>query len=208
MNLNAIDLNLLVAFDILISECSVSRAAQKLNVTQPAVSHALKRLRYLLKDDILVRGPRGMEPTVLAVSLHIPIRSVLANLHSILSSTTTFDPTQTHRTFRLSMSDAMSVEALPLIIQRLRREAPFIDLVISTSGPQESYQRIADDKIDLAIGVYPHLPSDFLSRELYRDTLICVADKRNKKLRNGRLDLESYLGSPHVTVGPDRDTGI
>ena len=96
----------------------------------------------------------------------------------------------------------MSVEALPLIVRRIRREAPNIDLAISTSGPQESCQRIADDEIDLAIGVYPHVPQDLLSRELYRDTLICVADKRNKRLKNGRMELQAYLNSPHVTVAP------
>lgn len=208
MNLNAIDLNLLVAFDVLISECSVSRAAQKMSVTQPAASHALKRLRYMLKDELLFRGSRGMQPTPRALSLHPLVQSVLANVHSILSSTIAFDPARTQRTFRLSMSDAMSVEALPQIVQRIRREAPQVDLVISASGPQESCQNIADDKIDLAIGVYPHVPKTLLSRELYRDTLICVADKRNKKLKNGRLDLKSYLESPHVTVAPNRDTGI
>ena len=208
MNLKAIDLNLLVAFDVLMSECSVSRAAQRLAVTQPAVSHALKRLRDLLKDELLIRGPRGMQPTPRALSLHPAVQSVLADVHSLLSTTAAFDPAQTERTFRLSMSDAMSVEALPLIVQRIRREAPRIDLVISTSGPQDACQRIADDKIDLAIGVYPHVPKDLLSRELYRDTLICVADKRNKRLKNGKLSLKAYLESPHVTVGPNRDTGI
>jgi DNA-binding transcriptional LysR family regulator len=63
MNLSSVDLNLLIAFDALLTECSVSRAAQKLSVTQPAVSHALKRLRYLFKDDLLIRGPHGMQPT-------------------------------------------------------------------------------------------------------------------------------------------------
>ena len=70
MNLNTVDLNLLVAFDALIAERSVSRAAEKLGVTQPAVSHALKRLRYLFKDDLLARGPHGMQPTGRALSLH------------------------------------------------------------------------------------------------------------------------------------------
>jgi DNA-binding transcriptional LysR family regulator len=102
----------------------------------------------------------------------------------------------------------MSVEALPSIARRIRREAPNIDLAISTSGPQESCRRIADDEIDLAIGVIPHVPKDLASREFYRDTLICVADKRNKRLKKGRMDLQDYLDSPHVTVARDGDTGI
>ncbi|MFZ5693628.1 MAG: LysR family transcriptional regulator [Pseudomonadota bacterium] len=208
MNLRNIDLNLLVAFDALIAERSASRAADKLGVTQPAVSHALKRLRHLFKDDLLVRGAHGLQPTGRALSLHPQVQSVLADIRSIVSTGTEFDPATTQRTFRLSMSDAMSVEALPAIVRRIRRDAPNIDLVISTSGPQESCSRIADDAIDLAIGVFPHVPKELFSRELYRDTLICVADRKNRRLKNGRMTLEAYLESPHVTVARHRDTGI
>ena len=86
MNLKTVDLNLLIAFDVLISERSVSRAAEKLGVTQPAVSHALKRLRYLFKDDLLTRGPNGMQPTGRALSLHPGVQSVLADIRSIVST--------------------------------------------------------------------------------------------------------------------------
>lgn len=208
MNLRSIDLNLLVAFDALVSERSATRAANALGVTQPAVSHALKRLRHLFKDDLLVRGPHGMQPTGRALSLHPHVQSVLADIRSIISTGAEFDPATTQRTFRLSMSDAMSVEALPLIVRRIRRDAPNLDVVISASGPQESCRRIADDDIDLAIGVFPHVPKDLLSRELYRDTLICIADKRNQRLNGGVMSLQAYLDSPHVTVARDRDTGI
>jgi DNA-binding transcriptional LysR family regulator len=208
MKLNQIDLNLLVAFDVLLCERSVSRAAEKLGVTQPAVSHALKRLRHLFKDDLLMRGPHGMQPTGRALSLHPGVRSVLADVQSIVSTANIFEPATTSRTFRLSMSDAMSVEALPLIVRRIRREAPNIDLSISTSGPHESCRRIADDEIDLAIGVFPRVPKDLLSRELYRDSLICVADKQNKRLKNGRMELQAYLDAPHVTVARHSDSGI
>jgi DNA-binding transcriptional LysR family regulator len=208
VNLNSLDLNLLVAFDALVTERSVSRAAGKLGVTQPAVSHALKRLRHMFRDELLIRGPHGMQPTGRALSLHPGVQSVLADIRSIVSTGNVFDPANTARTFRLSMSDAMSVEALPAIVRRIRREAPNIDLVISTSGPQESCRRIADDEIDLAIGVFPHVPKELLSRELYRDTLICVADKKNPRLRHGRMELQAYLDAPHVTVARHRDTGI
>jgi DNA-binding transcriptional LysR family regulator len=208
MDLSKIDLNLLVTFDILVSECSVSRTAERLGVTQPAVSHALKRLRYLLDDEILARGSRGLQPTARAVFLHPLVKAVLGDVHSILSTTSAFEPASTRRTFRLSMSDAMGVDALPSIVRRIRREASGIDLVVSTSGPQESCRRIADDELDLAIGVFPHVPKELLSRALYRDTLICIADRRNPRLRNGRLDLKAYLESPHVTVARNRDTGM
>ncbi len=208
MNLNAVDLNLLVVFDALVSERNVSRAAERLGVTQPAVSHALKRLRHLFKDDLLTRGPHGMQPTGRALSLYPAVQSVLADVQSIVSTGKVFNPATTSHTFRLSMSDAMSVEALPLIMRHIRREAPNIDLLISTSGPQDSCRRIADDEVDLAIGVFPHVPKELGSAALYRDELICIADRRNKRLKNGRMKLEAYLDSPHVTVARNRDSGI
>src|SRR5262249_35299418 len=150
-------------------------------------------LRYLFKDDLLIRGANGLQPTGHALFLHPGVQSVLADIRSIVSAGNVFDPATTSRSFRLSMSDAMSVETLPLIVRRIRHEAPNIDLVISASGPQQSCQRIADDEVDLAIGVIPHPPKELRSRELYRDTLICVADKRNKRLTNGRMNLQAYL---------------
>jgi DNA-binding transcriptional LysR family regulator len=208
MNLNTVDLNLLVVFDALVSERNVSRAAERLGVTQPAVSHALKRLRHLFKDDLLTRGPNGMQPTGRALSLHPGVQSVLADVQSIVSTGTVFDPATTSRTFRLSMSDAMSVEVLPMVVRHLRRAAPNIDLVISTSGPQDSCRRLAGDEVDLAIGVFPHVPKDFGCGALYRDELVCIADRRNRRLKNGRMELQAYLDSPHVTVARNRDSGI
>src|SRR5450631_2711620 len=107
MNLKSVDLNLLVAFDALMSERSVSRAAAKLGITQSALSHALKRLRAMFADPLMLRGPRGMEPTERALSLQQPVKDILANIQSVISTKLNFDPAITKRTFKLSMSDAM-----------------------------------------------------------------------------------------------------
>ena len=208
MNLKSIDLNLLVAFDALMSERSVSRAAAKLGITQSAVSHALKRLRIMFGDPLMRRGSRGMEPTERALSLQQPVKGVLANIHSIISTKLAFDPATTKRTFKLSMSDAMSVEALPLIVRKLRKHAPNIDLLVTSSGPKDACARIINDEVEIAIGVFPHVQPELLRRELYRDELICVADKNNPLLRRGRMDEKSYLASPHVTVAPNLDSGV
>ena len=187
MNLRSVDLNLLVAFDALVSELSVSRAADKLGVTQSACSHSLRRLRVVFSDQLLERGARGMEPTERALALRQPVKGVLAEIQSILSSSTGFDPATSKRTFKLSMSDAVSVEALPAIMTGLRRQAPGIDLLVTTSGPREAGVRIVNDEIELAIGVFPHLPLDVRVSELYRDQLICVADRRHPMLKRGSL---------------------
>lgn len=208
MNLKSVDLNLLVSFDALISERNVSRAAEKLGMTQSALSHALKRLRVVFGDPLLRRGPRGMEATERALSLREPVKAVLAEIHSIVSTKIVFDPATTRRTFKLSMSDAMNVEALPLIVRNLRKTAPNIDLLVTTSGPREACARILNDEVELAIGVFPHVPAEVMRRELYRDVLVCVADKNNPRLKRGRMDQESYLASPHVTVAPNLDSGV
>ena len=208
MNLKTVDLNLLISLDVLVSERSVSRAAEKLGVTQSALSHALKRLRAMFGDPLLSRGPRGMEPTERALSLVQPVKAILAEIHSIVSTRFVFDPAKTKRTFKLSMSDAMSVEALPLIVRRLRKCARNIDLLISSSGPRDACARVANDEIELAIGVFPHKPEEFRHRELYRDTLVCVADRKHPLLKHGRMDEKSYLASPHVTVAPNLDSGV
>jgi len=208
MNLKSVDLNLLVAFDALMSERSVSRGAAKLGITQSALSHALKRLRIMFGDPLMRRGPRGMEPTERALSLQQPMKAILANIHSIISTKLAFAPATTKRTFKLSMSDAMSVEALPLIVRKLRKTAPNIDLLVTSSGPRDACARIINDEVEIAIGVFPHVPPELLRRELYRDQLVCVADKNHPLLKHGRMDEKSYLSSPHVTVAPNLDSGV
>jgi DNA-binding transcriptional LysR family regulator len=106
------------------------------------------------------------------------------------------------------MSDAMNVETLPLIVRDLRKAAPNIDLLVTTSGPREACVRLLNDEVELAIGVFPHVPAEILRRELYRDILVCVADKNNPRLKGGRMDEKSYLESPHVTVAPNLDSGV
>lgn len=208
MNLKSVDLNLLVSFDALISERNVSRAAEKIGVTQSALSHALKRLRAMFGDPLLRRGPRGMEPTERAVMLREPVKAVLAEIQSIVSTRIVFDPATTRRTFKLSMSDAMNVEALPLIVRSLRKVAPNIDLLVTTSGPRDACTRVLNDEVEMAIGVFPHIPPGITHRELYRDDLVCVADKNNPRLKRGRMDEKAYLASPHVTVAPNLDSGV
>ncbi len=208
MNLRSVDLNLLVTFDALLAERNVSRAAGKLGMTQSALSHALGRLRVVFGDPLLKRGPRGMEPTDRALALRQPLKDALADIHSIINSKVAFDPASASRTFRLSMSDAMSVEALPLIVRRLRKQAPNINLRVTSCSRREAYAQIENDDVDMAIGVFPQLPRGLLHEELYKDKLVCVADKNHPLIKRGRMDRKAYLACPHVTVAPNSDSGI
>jgi DNA-binding transcriptional LysR family regulator len=102
----------------------------------------------------------------------------------------------------------MSVEALPLIVRRLRKQAPNISLLVTTCGPREACARIENDQVEVAIGVFPQLSRGLLDRELYRDKLVCVADKRHPLLKRGRMTEQAYLACPHVTVAPNLDSGV
>ena len=209
MNLRNVDLNLLVALDAMLTERSISRAAGRLATTQPALSHALRRLRAVFDDPLLRRGVRGMEPTERALALQGPLKALLAEIQVLLRTKAAFDPKTAIRNFRISMSDAMSVELLPTITREVRRLAPNVDLLISTSvGPRAACVRVSNDDVELAIGVYPEVPPELRRREMYRDKLVCIADRKNPRLRRGRMDEKAYLASPQVTVAPNSDPGI
>jgi DNA-binding transcriptional LysR family regulator len=208
MNLSAVDLNLLKVLDALLETHNVSRAAARLNVTQPAVSHALKRLRELFRDPLIVRRGAVMEPTAAALQLKAPLAAVIAGTQSLLTIAHRFDPARDTRTFRLAMSDAMTIEALPKIVASVRARAPLVDLVVERGGPIQSCDLLINDRTDVALGVIPKLPQALRSRELYRDDLVCIADRSNRFLKRGRLSLEAFLRCPHVTMGESSDSGI
>src|SRR4051794_9179844 len=128
MNVQSIDLNLLRAFDAVLQERSVTGAARRLGLTQPAVSNALARLRGLVGDPLFVRTPQGMDATPVARELGDPVRQALALLESALAHGPGFDPATSTRTFRFYMSDIGQVEFLPPLVERVQRAAPAVHL--------------------------------------------------------------------------------
>ena len=121
-SLRAIDLNLLVILEALLSERHLSRAALRLHMSQPAVSHALARLRHLLGDPLLLRGKGGFQPTARALALARPLAEALQNVRSVLGGAV-FDAASTQRVFRLAMSDYGAAQVLPALLRRLRMDA-------------------------------------------------------------------------------------
>jgi DNA-binding transcriptional LysR family regulator len=208
VNLASLDLNLLKVLDALLKTESVSKSAQKLNVTQSAVSHALKRLRDLFDDPLLVRDGSTMRASAKAVALREPLERAMSGIHALMTSATDFDPQTSPRVFRLAMSDAMTLEGLPGILRLVRREAPNADILVETAGPTDRCRLLLEEKADLALGVFPVVADSLRSEELYRDELICIADASNPRLKNGTLTLQAFLDSPHVTVSPNSDAGI
>lgn len=155
MHINDIDLNLLRVFDAVFRTRNVSRAAEALDLTQPAVSHALTRLRLLLRDPLFVRSGSGVQPTAKASQLAVPIRSGLAALQAALSDSVSFNPRESQRTFRLHMSDIGESSFIPPLMSSLVANAPRVRLETFQLNPNDIVSALDDGRIDAAIGFLP-----------------------------------------------------
>lgn len=198
-SLRAIDLNLLVIFDALMTERHLSRAADRVSLSQPGVSHALQRLRELTGDPLFERHRDGMQPTPRALALAEPIGAALARLQRALISETTFDPSTAKHRFSISMSDGAAALILPCLIKQLRKNAPGIDLRVLPSGPDEGLEHVLSGEVDLGFGVFPNLPNGLCNILLLPTRLICIADAEHPDLAGG-LDREAFVALPHLSV--------
>ncbi|RIV80986.1 LysR family transcriptional regulator [Aurantiacibacter xanthus] len=199
-DINPSDLSLLPILEALIEERHVSRAALRLNRSQPAVSHALARLRDLFDDPLLVRGEGGLQPTARALQLAEPLAQALALVRTMIEQPA-FDPLQCSRHFRLSLSDYGAAILLPRLVAQLRKSAPLIDLTVVSYGRERALAALVDGEIDLALGVYPALAQvrykALASALLFEESFACLYDEAALP---GPLSLERYLAAPHVRV--------
>ena len=198
MNLAGIDLNLLVVFDALMQERSVTRAGRRIGMTQPAVSNALNRLRHLLKDDLFLRGPKGMRPTPRAVELAGPIRQALSQVETALMPAE-FDPAKAANTFRLAMADYAASLILPPLAHRLEREAPGVDIRVRVNDNVSALGLLDRNEIDFAIGYHTDWPERFGGQVLFTETYVCVM-RRGHPLARERITLEEFAAARHLLV--------
>ncbi|OED43471.1 LysR family transcriptional regulator [Endozoicomonas sp. (ex Bugula neritina AB1)] len=195
MNISRIDLNLLVYLDVLLRERNVTRAAEHLGITQPAMSNGLKRLRNLLDDPLLVRTSDGMTPTQKALDIHPQIQSALQIMEVALKPQRGFDPVSSHRVFHIMASDYGESTVIPLLISKLRQVAPHITLDILTPS-DVSVQDLEQGRVDIAINRFARLPLSFHQASLWRDDFSCVLSKSNPILEEFTLD--NYLAAYHI----------
>jgi DNA-binding transcriptional LysR family regulator len=201
-NIRSVDLNLLVVFDALFDERSVSRAAQRLAVTQPTVSGLLKRLRRTFSDQLFLRTSHGILPTPRAETLAGPVKELLANARSLVKPEA-FDPATAETTIKICGSDYNQYAVISPLVVAIRKIAPKIKVIVA---PRPNANALADlfsrGEMDLCISARDViLPDDLTSRLLYRDRYVCVARKKHP-LKARRISLKQLCAFDHLLIDP------
>lgn len=203
MDLRGFDLNLLLAFEALADTGSVSQAARRLGIGQPAMSAALARLRRRTGDRLFERTGGRMVPTARATALRPGIAAGLAQLRMTLAAEVDFDPATAKRTFTLAGTDYTTALLLPPLVAWLRDNARHIDLRFSSYEKQNVPELLARGEVDLAVGVFEPLPPDAVRTQLWTERFIGVARKGHPVLRN--LTPETYAAADHALISVRRD---
>ena len=200
--LRQVDLNLLVAFDALMQTRSVSRAAERCFLSQPAMSNALNRLRETLDDPLLVRSATGMRPSPRAQKLEGPIRSILEQLERELRPAAPFDPATTERLFRISLTDYGEFVVLPRLVEKLAERAPKarLESVSLTSHLPESALERGELDLVVAVQEYFQVPGRLRTQTLLGDRLVCLGSRT--AYDDTSLTLKRYLSRRHVYPSP------
>jgi len=197
MNIARIDLNLLVYFDVLMREQNVTRAAEQLGITQPAMSNALKRLRELFNDPLLIRSSVGMKPTERALELQPLICKILSETQQILGPKQLFKPLTSTRGFRIMASDYAEATLFPALIKNIRSEAPLVTLDILTPS-DINYHDLEQGRVDMAINRFDDIPDSFHQKTVWTDTFSCLMSKKNPLVNE--FNLKNYLKAHHIWV--------
>ena len=198
MRLDNFDLNLLVAFEALLQERSVTRAANRLNVTQSAMSASLKRLRESFQDELLILHGKKMIPTQHALTLAPEVSTTLARLKTLIATSTAFDPATSKRLFRINASDYITTVLLAPLIERLQIVAPGISLGLSLPSAQ-SAQRLEAGEIDLLMTPEGFLETDHPRELLFEEKHVVVGTSDNPAL-DGPMSIERFLDCGHIAV--------
>lgn len=199
VRLAAIDLNLLVVFDAVMRERSVTRAGHHLGLSQPAMSHALARLRHMLKDDLFIRGPRGMAPTPRAEELAVPIRHALDGLQQSLEPAQ-YDPAEARRTFRVAVDNYAALVLVGEFAARIGAAAPGVMAEFRPSGTLDIVDRLDNGDLDLVIGVFPALGARFSRLALLEDGFVAVLRDDHPEAAAPGLSAETFTALPRLEI--------
>jgi len=203
MHLSSVDLNLFVVFDTIYAEGGITRASRRLNLSQPAVSHALGRLRDMFDDPLFTRHGHAMMPTPLARRMIEPIRQSLQGLEVTLSKVDRFDPGSATKRFVVGMRDALESAVLAALMRNIAKAAPRIDISVVRTERRDIERELSAGTLDVALDVMLPLPEEIRRQHLGVEWLTIVARRRHPKIR-GRPTLDAYLGQEHIAVSSRR----
>lgn len=198
MNYEQLDLNLLRVFDAVMTELNVTRAADRLHMTQPAVSNALKRLRHLLNDELFIKVPTGVRATPKAVQVWQPLREALIQIRQTLEPAE-FDAATATASFTIAMNDFTANLVLPKLVRVVEKTAPGIDLRTIPTTYINASMLLEQADIDLAIGVFPTPHARLRSHALLTSPFVCIMRKKHP-LATKKLTLERYVQAKHLLV--------
>ncbi len=205
VDLSSIDLNLLVAIDVLLGELHVSNAAERLGLSQPAMSRTLARLRVVFDDPLIVRAQKGYAPTARAEKLKSSLKTALTEVRRVFAETE-FDPATTLDTFRLSTLDYAELVLFPELMNNIRSAAPGVRIEVLQRSIF-SIEEIVDGIADISIGLMPRsLPKHCESESLFEDDYVCVMHKGHP-IAHKTLTLENYLKYPHSIIHTGKAPG-
>ncbi len=207
MNLQKMDLNLFLVFDVIYETGNLTRAAQKLNKTQPAISNALSRMRGIVGDPLFIHAGKRMNPTPRAEELIEPVRAALALMHETLDPVINFDPVKSKRMIRISAGDIAETVILPEFIKRLRSEAPLVSLQVYQIHRRELSAKILANEVDFAVDIPMALEGDICQMPLLSDHQVCAISTKHQLAKKHELTLEEYLTAGHIHVSYRRRGG-
>ncbi|RQS06266.1 LysR family transcriptional regulator [Burkholderia sp. Bp9002] len=199
MNLRSIDLNLLVILDALLTEKQVTRAGLKIGLTQPAVSNALSRLRYVFKDEILARTALGMELTPRAQALVMPVRQIMQQIEALFESDYQFNPYTSERHFTVRMSDLTELLMLPALLRIMRLTAPRVGMDVVHLSAAKTADALEAGRLDLAISAGIAHSGTLSSQTVFQDRLVCVLSRGHPEAERP-LTLERFLALDFLNV--------
>jgi DNA-binding transcriptional LysR family regulator len=205
MDIRAVDLNLLKAFDALIRERAVTRAAGRIGLSQPAMSHALSRLRSLFADDLFVRTPNRMEPTARAREIAPLVAAAIGHIEAALNLGVGFDPAKSAGIFTAGMAEYAEVALVGRLAETFAGQAPKATLRLTPLTGAEAAEQLDSGAIDVAVAHLRALPGHFDSMMLLRDPFVLVT-RRGHPLAAQSPSLEAYAALDHVLVSPRGDT--
>jgi DNA-binding transcriptional LysR family regulator len=203
MDIRSVDLNLLVAFDSMVEHRSVTRAAEALGLSQPAMSAAVARLRVLFGDPLFVKTGREMRATPRANELAAPVRRIMDTLKTEILQSQAFDPQASTRTFTIITPDIGEINFLPSVLSRMATHAPNANLRTLSMPRHATQEALESGGADLAVGYFPDLhKAGFYQQRLFRNELVCIVRKDHPTLKK-TITLKAYLAASHAVVRPE-----